>query len=113
MVIFRRNICEIYIVGETFVTFLFYRTIIVTFSFVGETFFVIYIVGEIFVTFSFVGETSVTCDIQDDRKRLVARVPEEIVIRDGVTKSEPVTDISMGSSSPPNPRKRRKRSHRY
>lgn len=59
----------------------------------------------------YLGETFVTCDIQDDRKCLIARVPEEIITRDGLSRTEPVYDFSLQNTNKHNPKKRRKRTH--
>ncbi|XP_045170582.1 inositol hexakisphosphate kinase 3-like isoform X2 [Mercenaria mercenaria] len=60
----------------------------------------------------YLGETFVTCDIQDDRKCLVARIPAEILNPGGLSRPEPVHEPVIHSTNNPYPKKRRKRPHR-
>ena len=59
------------------------------------------------------GETYVTCDIQNDRKFLVARVPSEIATRDGPARAENHHEPVQQNTNNPCLKKRRKRTHRY
>ncbi|XP_060557891.1 inositol hexakisphosphate kinase 2-like isoform X2 [Ruditapes philippinarum] len=59
----------------------------------------------------YLGETYVTCDIQNDRKFLVARVTSEIASRDGPARAENHHEPVQHSAYNPCVKKRRKRPH--